>query len=311
MDPVTDEQLAMLAPYLAGSRADQRGEVPMRCPMHEDTRRSASINLDKGAWCCHAGCGGGSVRQLIESRDTWVTVSNGYTNYTTEDLDVRKILVEEMPTANDVAYWRQRLLREPEAIRWLREERGLELGTARKAHLGFDGVRFKIPIYGPGLEIWNVRTYDPDAPPTRSKIWSVRGLGIPRLYPFRTLRRAERGRAVIICEGEWDTLLALQAGFLAVTRTGAAHVWDSDWNQHFRGLRVFLCHDRDRAGQKADRNIGRELATVAQEVRRCHLPFRVRPKHGKDLTDFCLKYRKYGTDAENIRDLLDESTEVI
>src|SRR6185503_1767195 len=105
-------------------------------------------------WCCHAGCGGGSVRRLIESRDSWVPVANGYENPRVT-FDVRSIISENAPTADDIDFWRRRLLREPDAMRWLREKRGLQMSTARKARLGFDGINFKIPVYGPGMELWN------------------------------------------------------------------------------------------------------------------------------------------------------------
>lgn len=283
----------------------------MRCPVHDDINKSASLNLDKGVWWCHAGCGGGSVRQLCDNRDAWVPVANGYRE-TPFNLEATRVaLAEDVPTADDIRFWRKRLMSDPDALAYLRTERGLDPLTIRKAHIGFDGIRFKIPVYGPGLEIWNVRTYDADAPDHRSKIWSVRGMGVPRLYPLRTLRRAERGDAVIICEGEWDTLLALQAGYLAVTRTGAAGVWEQSWNQYFKRLRVYLCHDCDRQGARANRKIGRELAATARFVGICRLPYRMRRKHGKDLTDYCLERRKYGIDAESIRSLLDEATEVI
>jgi hypothetical protein len=38
-----------------------RAEVSLRCPFHDDSNPSFSVNVDKGAWCCHAGCGGGGI----------------------------------------------------------------------------------------------------------------------------------------------------------------------------------------------------------------------------------------------------------
>src|ERR1044072_1151569 len=71
---VKDQQLSTLAPYLEGSRPDHRGEMEMYCPVHPDSRRSASINLERGVWFCHAGCGGGVVGQLVDSSDAWVAM---------------------------------------------------------------------------------------------------------------------------------------------------------------------------------------------------------------------------------------------
>jgi hypothetical protein len=36
------------------------------CPFHDDRQRSLSVNLDKGAWKCFAGCGGGSIVSLAK-----------------------------------------------------------------------------------------------------------------------------------------------------------------------------------------------------------------------------------------------------
>ena len=72
--PLTQEQMDKLAPYAAGSQPDARGEWEIICPMHKDTRRSASVNIHKGVWFCHAGCGGGSVRQLVLNEDSWEPV---------------------------------------------------------------------------------------------------------------------------------------------------------------------------------------------------------------------------------------------
>ena len=64
-----------LLPYVA-SQADSRGEAHMFCPLHPDTRPSAALNIEKGAWYCHAGCGGGSIRHLLESEAIWVKIDD-------------------------------------------------------------------------------------------------------------------------------------------------------------------------------------------------------------------------------------------
>lgn len=43
-----------------------QGQNPKcKCPFHEDKNPSLSIDLDKGVWKCHAGCGAGSVIDLL------------------------------------------------------------------------------------------------------------------------------------------------------------------------------------------------------------------------------------------------------
>lgn len=277
-----------LAPYVGQAQADRRGEIEMLCPLHSDTRRSASMNLEKGVWFCHAGCGGGSLRRLIDSVDTFIPVEGrnviDLPSFATVDAGP-----EAAPTDKDVKQWHRQLIGSEYQLSRLKRLRGITETTARKARLGVQGRNFKIPVFSPERSIWNVRTYDPSPGAVRRKIWSVKGMGAPRLYPVGILRRVEPGTAIMVCEGEWDTLLALQCGYLAITRTGAAKVWSKDWTASFAGLRVFMCHDRDTAGQDADRLVGAELAAVAEYVRYCQLPYEVRPKHGKDLSDYLLE----------------------
>lgn len=276
-----------LKPYLSGSRPDERGEVELYCPLHNDSRRSASLNVNMGVWYCHAGCGGSSVRRLIEAEDTWVAaegrVASSAVAYSAGFRPVNH------PTPAQVRAWHRRLLRDEDALSWLREARGITEQTVRKARVGYDGRLYKIPVYSPTRELWNVRTYDPDPGGVRRKIWGVKGMNAPRLYPVGVLERTKPGDAIMICEGEWDTLLVLQAGYQAVTRTGAAKVWRWEWPDSFEGLRVYLCHDCDTMGQVANEAVAAALAGIADSVSTCRLPYSIEDKNGKDLTDFLLE----------------------
>lgn len=42
-----------------------KDEFQILCPLHDDTRASCSINVDKGVWICHAGCGQGSLKSFV------------------------------------------------------------------------------------------------------------------------------------------------------------------------------------------------------------------------------------------------------
>ena len=90
MSRVTQKQIRLLTPFLEGdhpthTNVDQEtGEVTrewnLRCPLHGDERRSASLNVDKGVFWC-AVCGGMSLSTLIRRHDEWIGASdNGYKN---------------------------------------------------------------------------------------------------------------------------------------------------------------------------------------------------------------------------------------
>ena len=288
MAAATEEETEALRPYIAGEQPDYRGEIGIYCPVHPDTRRSASINLEKGVWYCHSGCGGGSIRQLVETSERWISPEGRVKEARPSAArPIEGAARSDLPKTESVRLWHRRLLRERDALDWLVEERGITKQTIQKATIGFDGRFYKIPVFAPDRSLWNVRTYDPK-PGDRRKIWGVRGNNEPRLYPVGVLERAKPGDVIVWCEGEWDALLALQTGYLAVTRTGAAKVWKQEWDAYFDNLNVFLCHDRDEMGLDGDRLVGSALEGVAASVRYVRLPFKVRKKGGLDLSDYLL-----------------------
>jgi hypothetical protein len=289
MSAATPEQLERLEPYVLGAQPDARGEIDIHCPLHGDSRRSASINPAKGVWFCHAGCGGGSIRQLVGAEDTWKPVPESARRQRRSVIAARA--TEEPFDDNDVHRWHDRLLDDRKAIDQLLEKKGVKVDTAIRALLGYNGRHFKIPVYGPPpeREIWNVRTYDMRPTNGRRKIWSVRGMGQARLYPIGPLTRSVKHETVLFCEGEWDTLLALQAGYLAVTRTdGAGKPWHEEWTEFFEDRRVVIVPDRDIPGIEDATKTHDALADVAQSIRFINLPFKLKKKDGEDLSDLLL-----------------------
>jgi 5S rRNA maturation endonuclease (ribonuclease M5) len=127
------------------------------------------------------------------------------------------------------------------------------------------------------------------APGSRRKIWGLRGHNKPRLYPAIVLKAPG---PIIIVEGEWDALLTIQNGFAAITRTSTADCWLPAWDHYFEGREVYLCHDLDHKGSKANRKIYKALKNVATSIQTIKLPMVYRPKNGFDLTDYWLDNHK-------------------
>jgi DNA primase len=44
-----------------------RKEFNVACPLHEDRSPSLSINISKGVWICHAGCGAGGLKDFLRA----------------------------------------------------------------------------------------------------------------------------------------------------------------------------------------------------------------------------------------------------
>lgn len=64
-----DELLAVLNHY--DIPEPRYGEAPMKCPVHDDRRPSASINREKGLWHCHACGAGGDGVALLQANEGW------------------------------------------------------------------------------------------------------------------------------------------------------------------------------------------------------------------------------------------------
>lgn len=276
----------------------------MVCPLHPDTTRSASLNVLKGTWFCQAGCGGGTVEQLIDAEDTWVSpkgrVSNGHRPARAS------VAPSDEVSKGKVRGWHAALLDgHPARLEALMEARGVNEETIRDFQIGWDSDRrvYTIPIWSHKGEIWNVRRYDLKPRGDRRKMWSVKGMGAPRLYPVQQI--LDKPDYIIICEGEWDALLTIQHDFNAITRTGAADVWEERWSKLFRGMTVYLAHDCDLKGQHANLKLGELLQDVAEEVRVLKLPYPIEEKGGKDLTDFWLEHREH-PEAE-MRSLMEDA----
>lgn len=298
--PATDEQLEAMAPYAGVETAADMwaladalgGEVRMHCVEHFDTRPSANVRPSTGEFFCHTEQKGCSTRLLYEMRDSWIPV---------ESMQVQKQKVHPRssrtnghsfhpPTLAAVRRWHVDLFGFDGNLEWLQQVRGISQATARRARLGWDGY-FKIPVFDVERDVVNVRSYDPNPRDGRRKIWSVKGCGSPpQLYPLGVLARAEPGDDVLFCEGEWDTLLALQSGVRAVTRTSAARsLWHEDWDDYFADLHVYVCHDADWAGQDGNEIVSESVRDVAASVHVCSLPYEVERRAGKDVSNLILE----------------------
>jgi MCM P-loop domain/CHC2 zinc finger len=286
MAAATRQQLKLLAPYLEGDRPthendDGTKEWNILCPLHDDSKRSASINVDKGVFYCFV-CGGMSIKDLVVRRDEWhlphaTTSSNGRRGASRPT----RVLTEAM-----VDGWHNSLLARENRLSWLHERRGITTDTIDQYRIGWEesgAGHFTIPIFDETGKLANIRYYDPFPTEGRRKIWSEKGYGGARLYPLSVFD--DDPDEILILAGEWDTLLALQHGYTAITRTSSEVTWRSEWGHWFKDRRVFVCQDADAAGQRSNRKIATALKTIAQSLSIIKLPYKVQEKNGKDITD--------------------------
>lgn len=299
---MADTPQSLLAPYLVGESPRENGDIDAHCPLHDDRRRSAVINFEQGVWYCNKEDIGGTIAELIEQRADWVEPPadrNGRPR-----LRSKSGTPAVLPSEATIEGWKRALQADQVALEDLKVNRGLWTKTLDYFELGWDrsAQAYTIPVRDSAGKLLNVRRYQLRPPADRRKIWGVTGHNSPVLYPWSALRKAKD--EIIICEGELDALVCNQYNFRTITRTGAARVWKSSWGRHFRDLTVYICHDMDRDGQAANRKVARLLAGVAKEVRVIRLPYAVKAKHGRDLTDWWLDH---DADRSAFRRLLDEA----
>jgi hypothetical protein len=178
------------------------------------------------------------------------------------------------------------LLSRKPRLQELRERKGLSLKTIRQYEIGWDPDQYAytIPVRDLHGDIVNVRRYQFDVPDERRKIWSVKGMGTPTLYPIDQIEAP----SILICEGEWDALLSIQNGIPAITRTGSADTWRAHWSHFFADKNVYICHDADLKGQHANQKISMSLRRIAKKIVIVELPYEVTDKNGMDLGDWWL-----------------------
>lgn len=297
-----------LLPYLVGEYDQESGEWAMRCPHpdHEDNKRSASINVPDEVWYCF-GCGeGGPLGQLAHRlrEGDWAARAAAASGQKVESGK------KDPLKKSQVRQWHKWIMSKKfrDERRYLTDQRGIDKTTIKDYGIGYDplGGAWTIPIYDVDGKLINCRKYDPNPPPQFPKMRSIKGRGAPTLFP---IEMAESSNPVLICEGEWDALRTIQElremdPIDVVTRTGAADVWKKEWNELFRDRKVYLCHDKDEKGLRANEVVRAELSTVTDDITTVDLPYEYNENHGKDLSD----YWDDGHTAEEFMAMLEGST---
>lgn len=151
-----------------------------------------------------------------------------------------------------VRKYQQRLLwLEPELMKYLQEERGLEEKTIKHFKLWADGNNISIPIFDDKETLINIRRR---TNPKTSEEW------MPRYYTeancksimFNTECLTKKPQEVYITEGEFDAMHLWQRGITnVVSVTLWAGYFSEEWWEQFKNVKkVFLCYDTDDEGQK-------------------------------------------------------------
>ena len=170
--------------------------------------------------------------------------------------------------------------------------------------------RVAIPIRDAAGKMVNIRLYLPGGGQYKIVSWA-KSTGQARLFPARPLDAGD-GVAVLLCEGESDTICALSHGFNAVTQTSKLKNWPAEHLAPFKGRDVVIAYDADAPGVKYAAFAAQALAGTAKSIRVVQWPAfmgidasgAIPESHGQDLTDF---FVTHGKSADDLQALIGEA----
>lgn len=270
-------------------QSNELGEISTICPFHEDHKRSASVNLNNGLFHCMA----------CEASHNFPTFRKAYV----ADHDLPD---EVAPPAGDrfisdqvVRDMHFALLENQNLLDRIRDERGIGVDTLRKYQIGYHvrTKRIAIPIRDAQKVARNVRLYSFAEKGQQKMLSWQQGFGSARLWPLETLNDPEFDY-VFLCEGEMDRLVLAHQGLNAVTATGGAKTWKSEWSREFEDLKVYIVYDMDQAGDEGARKAAHSISEFATQVRVVRLDLTT---SGEDITDY---FVNYGYSVKDLRQLV-------
>ena len=249
---------------LCGERIERH---KIRCPFHDDGTPSLHVYED-GGWHCFSCNLGGDVLTFV-----------GYFFFGTQyDPSVHFIDVIDKLGALEIAPLPPRTTKpKPERpklkisleqitqwhetmppVRWeYWASRGLNVQTIGEFMLGWDGQRYVIPALYRLIPFSIKRRKANDIDDgNEAKYTSLYGSHVG-IFNSDILLDADK---VIICEGEIDTMLLHQHGIRAVSSTGGAGSWKTEWAKFFTHVEnIYILYDNDAAGRKGGRSVQSSL----------------------------------------------------
>jgi DNA primase len=294
------------------------------CPFHSDSNPSFQVFQKDGVWmwkCQSGGCGSGNCIQFVQKLDNlsfkaallkvdeelggaWETkkkqVEETFQDVGKED-EIKKIY-----PLDRFRNWEEALDRSSEAIKFLKESRGISYNTARRLRFGFrqdigdiaggnrdlaDKGWLAIPcIVGDKIVSIEYRSI------VSKEFRRQPGMGTA-LFNLETVDLLE---PVYVTEGKFDAAVLEQAGFRAVSLPNATTKLTPEMrDQLMQADTRYLAGDTDPAGSAAMDKLWSELQERTYKI--------TWPTGCKDANDTFLKH--CGSDVEKFRSLVERLTE--
>lgn len=251
--------------YIHGS------EFRARCPMHQDTNPSFSLNVETGLWICFSGCGTGNFIRLVEvvlnaspqEAYDWVR-SNGRGSSVEQISRQLGTMLGQSPILNpeqfldDSWYDRYNLLSGKVMPLWFLN-RGFTWKTINDWDIRYDPVfdAVLIPVFWEDELVGTIARNNSKWLPKYQN-----SPGLPRSeILFGEISKASN--EIIICEGVLDALWLWQLGYNAVALLGTFLADKQvDILRRYRFGEIILCLDNDEAGYSGTKEAIKKLTSA-------------------------------------------------
>ncbi len=277
-------------PYkLSGDKA----EVMIQCLFCDDKKTHLYVSNENGCWLCHR-CGArGSWYNLLEHLGETERVSLEAISNVQHTAEIVTDAPKLQKTMEDVEEYHLNLI--DRIFEYLKsDERGLNAETLEDFKVGWDGKSIVFPVFDKEGNLVNIRHRRDPVRSTGPKMWNETG-GKAAIFNIKALQ--EPKDFVILCEGEFDCMIACQYGFPGVTGTAGANTFKPEWVDEFKNIeKVYICYDSDEAGREGALNAARYLKERAYIVK---LP---KGDNGEkiDITDFFCSLKKSKEDFQKL-----------
>jgi 5S rRNA maturation endonuclease (ribonuclease M5) len=247
------------------------GECAFLCPIHGDNTASASFNLDKQVWYCHA-CGiGGDLYEMEKHlcpddpfpviKERVIAICKGQArpeavkvSFATKDLKEKKY----RPVTNDVTYFYNAIIDEKEKHKYAITRYHYDDNPTEKT--------FRVWYAKDGKQVW----------------------GAPKDFPLIPYRLPELQTAqiVFIVEGEKCVDIFRKAiindAITATCNPFGAGKWEDSYSKHLQDKVVVILPDNDEPGRKHAEQVAASAHQYAKLVKIGHVPLEA---EGSDIAD--------------------------
>lgn len=227
-----------------------------KCPFHEDSSPSLSVNIPQQLWTCHAGCGGGSVIDLL-AKFNGVDAKEIIRRFAVDEPEDEPKPITVTKSAGNC----HESLPPPCALYRYEDALG---------NLAYEVCRYK---FSDGKKTFRQRHTGPDG----NWIWNMDGC-TRVLYHLPAILKADQ---VWIVEGEKDAENLIALGFVATTNVGGAGKWLESYSESLAEKEIVICGDNDKPGQEHVKLVFDSVSKVAKNVRVLTVPL-----PSKDVSDF-------------------------